>query len=320
MHEGIVAAFFLDRTEVMLDAYHSCVSKGACVAARTDEPFCNEKLPDHGQHPVNCVDNNDAESYCRFVGARLPTETEWEYAASGGNEERKYSWGAEDPDTKRACYNHPGGSCPVASFAPGAFGLYDMSGNVWEWTSSWFGPYPEELKTGTHKVFKGGSWSRWQPHWLLNRKRSRWEPVQHNAWLGFRCAKSKLPLECPANTEARDDRCVRVSGVPLCEPNAVWNGKVCAVGSASGPPVGDDRAHPGQEPAVGAPGPVDEPVIRSRTPGFDADCHKLYHVLGLGQAYLWSGADFHARAKLIAAGGCRRRDTGARTTSACCAE
>src|SRR5262249_2484263 len=104
-----------------------------------EAPFCNGLDESRRDHPVNCIDATMAAAYCHFAGGRLPTEAEWEYAARGGSEHRRYSWGAEPPDGSRACYYHAG-TCPVASFAPGAFGLYDVSGNVWEWTSSLFAP------------------------------------------------------------------------------------------------------------------------------------------------------------------------------------
>jgi formylglycine-generating enzyme required for sulfatase activity len=67
-----------------------------------------------------------------------------------------YAWGNEEPDTTRSCYMHQGGSCPVASYPAGGFGLFDMTGNVWEWTSSWFAPYPHEPADGQFKVYRGG--------------------------------------------------------------------------------------------------------------------------------------------------------------------
>jgi len=73
-----------------------------------------------------------AEAYCGFVGKRLPSEREWEYIARGGSEQRLYSWGDNDPTDKISCYMHVGGSCEVGSYPAGAFGLFDVSGNVWE--------------------------------------------------------------------------------------------------------------------------------------------------------------------------------------------
>jgi iron(II)-dependent oxidoreductase len=148
MHERIVARFYLDETEVTWAAYRACVDAGACRLPRPDDAFCNHRSTGRERHPVNCIDWNDAVAYCAWVGKRLPSEAEWEYAAGGGSEGRRFSWGDADPDRRRACFDHAGGTCPVRSFEAGAFGLFDMSGNVWEWTSSWFSLPPGSSKAG----------------------------------------------------------------------------------------------------------------------------------------------------------------------------
>lgn len=107
-----------------------------------------------GDHPVVQVSFEDAAAYAAWAGKRLPTETEFEYAARGGLEGATYSWGNDgpDPDNLQANtwqgnfpYRNTGargytGTSPVGSFAPNGFGLHDMCGNVWEWTTSVFTP------------------------------------------------------------------------------------------------------------------------------------------------------------------------------------
>jgi formylglycine-generating enzyme required for sulfatase activity len=311
MHEAIVAAFDLDRTEVTTRDYLACMSAGACSRPHEDNAFCNtskEAAGDRGDHPANCVDFHQATAYCAFAGKRLPTEREWEYAARGGDEERRYSWGEEDPTPERACYTHRG-SCPVASFAPGAFGLEDMSGNVWEWTSSWFGPYPDEATTGVHRVYRGGSWSRRFPKWLSTAMRNRYEPGSWSAALGMRCARSRLPLTCPDESEARGGACVRSRGKPRCEPTLMWNGDACTPGGGPSPKPGL------VEPASGPPAD-EQPVTHARTPEHDGDCQS--HYAGKPAAYRYSGATFHARNRPLEAAGCTRRDMGLTWTSVCC--
>ncbi|MCA9643010.1 MAG: SUMF1/EgtB/PvdO family nonheme iron enzyme, partial [Myxococcales bacterium] len=149
--------FCLDKTEVTVDAYEACVKDGKCNQASSKHRFCNLRWEGRGKHPINCVDWHQAAAYCKAQDARLPTEVEWEFAARGGEEYRAYSWGSEDPDG-RTCWKHPGGSCEVGKYAPGAFGLLDMTGNVWEWTSSSFGPYPWPATNNLSKVYRGGSW------------------------------------------------------------------------------------------------------------------------------------------------------------------
>ena len=105
-------------------------------------------------HPVVHIAYEDAEAYARWIGKRLPTEAEWEYASRGGNKHSSYAWGDQlmpdgeflanffqgnfpDTNTKLDGFN---ASAPVKSFKPNDYGLYDMIGNVWEWTSDWFRP------------------------------------------------------------------------------------------------------------------------------------------------------------------------------------
>ncbi len=127
-------------------------------------------------HPVTGVSFYEAEAYARFAGKRLPTEAEWDKAASWdarGNTKRRFAWGDEAPDSSRCNYGMESwGTTPVGSFTAGAsaYGCLDMTGNVWEWTSTPFDafpgfepfPYPEYSQTwfdGDHRVLKGGSWA-----------------------------------------------------------------------------------------------------------------------------------------------------------------
>jgi hypothetical protein len=327
MHEVIVASFYLDKTEVTMEAYAACMAAGACSRPNENHPFCNIKHPaERAQHPVNCVDWNQSTAYCAFVKKRLPSEREWEYAARGGAEQRRFSWGDEEADIEeRACYHHRG-SCPVASFPAGAFGLHDMSGNVWEWTNSWFGTYPDEAKNGMYRVYRGGSWSRRFPKWLANMMRNRYLPEEWSASVGFRCALSKPELTCPPDADPKDGACVRVRGKPLCEPSFAWNGDACTLGGV--PTLAGERAVAKlTDPTRGSGGgdetkpasatqKADEPISQLRTPQFDGDCQANWPKKPA--AYKFSGATFHARNRPLEAAGCTRRDMGLSWTSACC--
>ncbi len=104
------------------------------------------------KHPVVHIAYEDAETYASWCGKQLPTEAEWEFAARGGLEGKNYTWGDEDIQlTKPMANTWQGnfpyenlmidgfeGTAPVGSFEPNGYGLYDMAGNVWEWTSDWY--------------------------------------------------------------------------------------------------------------------------------------------------------------------------------------
>ena len=322
MHAVVIARFELDRTEVTMDAYRVCVDAGSCEPPKGDNPFCNAKLENRGKHPVNCVDYRNADAYCAFVKKRLPSEREWEYAARGGPEQRTFSWGEELPDTKRACYMHQGGSCEVGSYAPGAFGLYDMSGNVWEWTSSWFANYPDEPAVGLFKVYRGGSWSRRFPKWLHNELRNRYRTDEQSASLGVRCARSVKPVVCPDGAEAQGEGCApkgslgKTTALPRASANAA-GGAPCPSGKtpASTVPKLSTSGEPDGQTAPPKIDPRTETPLRVRSSEFDADCG---HYPGYPVSFTWRGGTFQAREPLVSSSGCKKRDIGVGWTSTCC--
>jgi gamma-glutamyl hercynylcysteine S-oxide synthase len=155
-------------------------------------------------HPVTGVSWHEASAYAKFVGKRLPTEAEWEKAASWDlrtQGKRRFSWGDEDARLELASYdNNNWGTTPVGSHPEGrsAYGCFDMTGNAWEWTATTFDGYPgfkafpyreysELWFDGDHKVLKGGSWASRAP--LLRCSfRNFWRRGFRIAFAGLRCA------------------------------------------------------------------------------------------------------------------------------------
>ena len=130
-------------------------------------------------YPVVMVSWYGAKAFCEYYRCRLPTEAEWEYAARGGYHDPyyQYPWGSNSTDCSKANYNHCNPltlstsplTSPVAYYgSQGAYGLCDMSGNVWEWCQDWFSSTyykssparePTGPTAGTHRVLRGGSWN-----------------------------------------------------------------------------------------------------------------------------------------------------------------
>ena len=191
-----VDAFYLDEHEVTNEQYAAFVK-----ATKHPAPYNWPKgrLPaDKEKLPVVDVSWLDASVYCGWAGKRLPTEAEWERAARGLAEGQRYPWGEEDPTKKQACFDTMKGPCEVGQFPPNYFGLYDMAGNVWEWTGDYYdrdwyskspGRNPAGPAQGQYRVIRGGSWSD-VAKYLTNSYRSWARPLERSPNIGIRCAKS----------------------------------------------------------------------------------------------------------------------------------
>ena len=200
-HRVTVGAFEIDLTEVTVAAYRACVDAGRCTdvfaytifnEAPTTSAGCNWDKPDRGNHPINCVDWNQATAYCAFANKRLPTEREWEFVARGPKGS-KYPWGDEAPGSQ-LCWSGGGlrqSTCPVGSYREGAspFGVLDMAGNVWEWTSSAYCGPESTSCAGAARVSRGGNWLTATPARVRGASRHWIGPSTHDDNVGFRCAR-----------------------------------------------------------------------------------------------------------------------------------
>ena len=242
-HKVKLSPYCIDTTEETVAQYKECSDKGGCRRAGKEnswngltdaqrklyDPLCNANdLEGRANHPINCVDWDQAREACEYRGARLPTEAEWEYAARGPDG-RIYPWGDDPPgptllnacgkecvawmkkhpdptSSPAAMYPEDDGfvhTSPVGSFPKGKsrWGLMDVVGNVWEWVADWYADYDKALATktltdpkgpdtGTDRVIRGGAWNGSMPSWVRPSFRFQQSPAARSHGYGFRCAKS----------------------------------------------------------------------------------------------------------------------------------
>ena len=186
---AISKGFWIGQTPVTVWAYKRFA--GATGRQMPSAPSFNSGWANENMPIVN-VTWEDAQAYCRWVGGRLPTEAEWEYAARGGSTEARYG-----PVDEVAWYrdNSAGQMHDVAEKRANAFGLYDVIGNVWEWVNDrWDDTYyqkspshdPRGPTSGQDRVLRGGSWDN-PPQYVRVSNRYGYDPAYGNYHDGFRC-------------------------------------------------------------------------------------------------------------------------------------
>ncbi len=209
-HSVEVKSFYISKTEITVAQYKKCVEASVCSAPREDE-YCNWNKWFRDDHPINCVDWKQARTFARWIGADLPSEVQWEYAARSGGKDLKYPWGNTEATCEYAVMydrDDGGGGCgvyrtwEVCSKTQGNTlqGLCDMAGNVVEWVlDEWHGSYLGAPSHGIgwcsdrgcernplpNRVGRGGGWNYYASS-LRATDRNGYSPDDRLDHLGFR--------------------------------------------------------------------------------------------------------------------------------------
>ncbi|MBR54968.1 hypothetical protein CMK19_14510 [Candidatus Poribacteria bacterium] len=194
--------FYMDKHEVTVAQFKVFLKDtGYQFSGRLEDVY---QYSETDQHPMIYVSWHDAVAYCQWAGKRLPTETEWEYAARGGLNSKRYPWGDQLPTGKFCNFADKKAksilqevtsrtnwadtkvndgyalTAPVASYIPNGYGLFDMAGNVWEWCQDWYDGQKEA------RVLKGGSWYSKKSDLTIIKRNGNF-PINISGDYGFRC-------------------------------------------------------------------------------------------------------------------------------------
>ncbi|MCC7117924.1 MAG: SUMF1/EgtB/PvdO family nonheme iron enzyme [Anaerolineales bacterium] len=201
LHLVYLDAFYMDIYEVTNAAYKACVKTGGCtppqdIGSSTRDSYYGNSQFDN--YPVVNVDWNQANAYCKWRDASLPTEAQWEKAARG-TDGRTYPWGENSACGQANYASCIGDTTEVTGYESGKspYGMYNMAGNVWEWVADWYAEKyyqnspvlnPQGPGSGTFRILRGGSWSDVSDIRMINRLSSGLSYA--STVVGFRCARS----------------------------------------------------------------------------------------------------------------------------------
>lgn len=260
-HVTIERAFAIGKYEVTLDEFTAFVrdtgysKAGRCSASAGGGPWRNPGFRESGRHPVTCVRWTDAEAYARWLSRktgqvyRLPSESEWEYAARAGTETARY-WGDRKGRGRANCDGCGSEwdnrrTSPVGSFAPNAYGLYDMLGNNWEWVEDCYSSsYAGAPRDGSpriegdcrDRIMRGGSWES-DPRRLRAANRLKHAPDDIDNDFGFRVVRELGSRPSPDGQEIATLQIigsnVTVNRIRASNGMAIKNGDYIATGPAS---------------------------------------------------------------------------------------
>ena len=201
-HLVYLDAFYMDKYEVTNEDYATCVNAGKCRAPQSESSLTRSeyyKSVTFAKFPVVNITWQDASDYCAFVEKRLPTEAEWERAARGTSDDRRYPWGSSSPKAVNLNISLiPGDTERTGIYAAGVspYGVADMLGNVSEWVSDWYDPdwydkseqeNPTGPLSGSEKVVRGSSFQTGLSE-IHVAMRSGEFPQTYSPSIGFRCA------------------------------------------------------------------------------------------------------------------------------------
>ena len=256
IHTVYLHSYYMDILEVTNQQYAECVAAGLCsepedLSSETRDEYYGSDW--FGRFPVVNVTWQDAQNYCEYVGKRLPTEAEWEKAAMGSEDYRRYSWGSYEPKTYTINMTKvPGDTEMGNSYPNGAspYGLVDVVGNVSEWVADWYSETyysespdvdPTGPEEGTEKVIRGDSWKTdLEDVHVTNRYAL--DPDSYDNATGIRCAKDVRELvsyTITATPESEDSvttaivRSGQEQGVFILEEPGVGKMQLCTAKNGS---------------------------------------------------------------------------------------